>query len=199
MIQKRLEEQRSQYESTEKLQIACLTWNLAGQAPPTRIESDILPPGCSDVDFFIVGFQELVKLEVIGSIRELKDEFRVASWEQLFSDALKKRLPHAEFKCIMRKVMFGCLILFFCKEAKTAGIKKMCTSKVKTGVKGMAANKGSTSLRFNYWDTTFLFLNCHLSSGQKKVNERMDDLNLCYSETMAHFQKQGEEHRAQDY
>lgn len=65
----------------------------------------------------------------------------------------------------MRKVMFGCLIMLFAREDSISSLKKMHTSKVKTGTGGMTANKGSTSLRFNYEDTSFMFLNCHLTSG----------------------------------
>jgi phosphatidylinositol-3,4,5-trisphosphate 5-phosphatase 2 len=76
--------------------------------------------------------------------------------------------------------MFGCLILFFVRDDSVNAIKRMYTSKVKTGAGGMAANKGSTSIRFNYEDTSLMFLNCHLTSGQKQVTERFNDLQLCY-------------------
>ena len=45
----------------------------------------------------------------------------------------------------------------------------MHTVKIKTGTKGLTANKGSVALRFNFEDTSFMFLNCHLVSGQNKV------------------------------
>ena len=45
----------------------------------------------------------------------------------------------------------------------------------------MAANKGSCCIRFTYNDTSFMFLNCHLTSGQKKVRERFNDLRQNYS------------------
>ena len=87
----------------------------------------------------------------------------------------------------MRKVMFGCLIFLFVREDSVNSIRRMHTAKIKTGVKGMAANKGSTALRFNYDDTSLMFLNCHLTSGQKKVKERFEDLQLCYTESCQSF------------
>lgn len=83
--------------------------------------------------------------------------------------------------------MFGCLIFLFVREDSVNSIRRMHTAKIKTGVKGMAANKGSTALRFNYEDTSMMFLNCHLTSGQKKVKERFDDLQLCYQESLQSF------------
>lgn len=88
---------------------------------------------------------------------------------------------------MMKKVMFGCLILCFVRDDSVNALKKMHTSKVKTGAGGMAANKGSTSIRFNYEDTSFMFLNCHLTSGQKQVTERFNDLSQCYQETCQSF------------
>jgi len=40
----------------------------------------------------------------------------------------------------------------------------------------MTANKGSTSIRFNYEDTSFMLLNCHLTSGQNEVSDRFNNL-----------------------
>jgi hypothetical protein len=74
-------------------------------------------------------------------------------------------MPNRKFSCVMRKVMFGCFIMLFVREDSINSIKKMHTAKVKTGTHGMTANKGSTSIRFNYDDSSLMFLNCHLTSG----------------------------------
>ena len=55
--------------------------------------------------------------------------------------------------------------MFFARDDSIQSIHKMHTCKVKTGAGGMAADKGATSIRFNYDDTSFMFLNCHLASG----------------------------------
>jgi len=36
-------------------------------------------------------------------------------------------------------------------------------------------------IRFNYSNTSFVFLNCHLTSGQKEVNGRISDLKEVYT------------------
>jgi|LauGreDrversion4_2_1035121.scaffolds.fasta_scaffold1024914_1 hypothetical protein len=59
--------------------------------------------------------------------------------------------------------------------------------KIKIGAGGISANKGSTSIRFNYADTSFMFLNCHLASGQKEVLDRFTGLAQCYSESIQAF------------
>ncbi len=55
--------------------------------------------------------------------------------------------------------------MLFVREDSINSIKKMYTALVKTGTSGITANKGSTSIRFNYEDSSLMFLNCHLTSG----------------------------------
>ena len=51
----------------------------------------------------------------------------------------------------------------------------------------MTANKGSVAIRFNYEDTSFMFMNCHLTSGQNKVKERMADTKQNYNAVIQMF------------
>jgi len=69
----------------------------------------------------------------------------------------------------MRKAMVGCFILLLVKEEHKLKISNMRSCKVKTGVSGIAGNKGSVAMRFNFLDSSFFFMNCHLTSGQKNV------------------------------
>jgi len=83
--------------------------------------------------------------------------------------------------------MFGCAVLLFVREDLVDQIKQIKTLKVKAGAGGIAANKGSTSIKFNYFNTSFMFLNCHLASGQKEHAERFSNLEHCYTETVSGF------------
>ena len=73
-------------------------------------------------------------------------------------------------------------MLFARKNCCIAGsFKSIKTVKVKTGTKGITANKGAVAIRFNFEDTSFMFMNTHLTSGQKKSKERIADTKLTYS------------------
>ena len=78
--------------------------------------------------------------------------------------------------------MFGCYIMLFARSDtfNESRFRSLKTVKIKTGVKGMAANKGTCALRFNFDDSSFMFMNCHLTSGQKKSKERFADARNCY-------------------
>lgn len=129
----------------------------------------------------------MVDLSMLGSITGKNDKQRTAKWQQVFKEALENRLPGVKFVPFVRKIMFGCAILLFVKEEIVGHIRQLKTVKVKTGAGGIAANKGSTAIKFNYFDSSFMFLNCHLASGQKEYAERFNNLELCYSETLNAF------------
>lgn len=61
--------------------------------------------------------------------------------------------------------MVGCYIMLFTKDEYKNRVKNMKTSKVKTGFGGNSGNKGATTIRFNFDDSSMVFMNCHLTSG----------------------------------
>ena len=72
--------------------------------------------------------------------------------------------------------MVGVNIIMFAKKEHKGKIKNIRKVKVKTGFSGMAGNKGSTSIRFNFENTSFCFINTHLESGQNKIGERLENI-----------------------
>ena len=109
----------------------------------------------------------MVDLEVIGSVMCSKDIERMYDWEGLIRQALKKSCGNVMYDVVSRKVMFGCYIMLFARQdiLKQTKLKYFQTVKVKTGVKGIAANKGGVAIRFNYMDSRFMVMNGHLTSG----------------------------------
>lgn len=57
------------------------------------------------------------------------------------------------------------MIMLFVRDECKQKISCIRTSKVKTGFGGQSGNKGAVALRFNYNNSSFAFLNCHLTSG----------------------------------
>lgn len=85
--------------------------------------------------------------------------------------------------------MVGCLIMLFTKVDHKNRINSIRTSKVKTGFGGQSGNKGSVAIRFNFDNSSFAFINCHLTSGQSKVSERLEDLREIYKKSFDCSQK----------
>lgn len=80
------------------------------------------------------------------------------------------------YACLQTRAMVGCFILLFAKQELKNSFRNIRTSKVKTGFGGNGGNKGSVGIRFHLDDSSFVFINCHLSSHQHKFEERLDDL-----------------------
>jgi hypothetical protein len=85
--------------------------------------------------------------------------------------------------------MVGCFILLFIRDDNKNRIKNIRTSKVKTGFGGQSGNKGSVAIRFNVDNSSFAFINCHLTSGQSQVSERLEDLREIYKKSFDCSQK----------
>ncbi len=83
------EEMKKNFETNKKIRIGVLTWNLAGNLPPNNFDaSKVLLPETlqqemslfnkpDEVDLYVVGLQEMVNLEFIGSLVCTKDEGRM--------------------------------------------------------------------------------------------------------------------------
>ena len=141
-------------------------------------------------DLYIVGLQEMVNLDILGSLACTKDVERMHGWESLITRSLNYKANQTgtlRYGCLLRKVMLGCNIMLFVRSDHYNSIKNMHTVKIKTGTSGYTANKGSVAIRFNFEDTSFMFLNCHLCSGQKQVQQRLSEIKQTYSETLSYF------------
>lgn len=122
---------------------------------PNR-ESGIIP------DIIVIGLQEMVKLNA-KSVIQGKDRTRIDLWEGIITRSVRNE-RHSYF-CVSKKPMVGCLIMLFARDEHRYKINNVRTSKVKTGFGGQSGNKGAVSIRFNYSNSSFVFLNCHLTSG----------------------------------
>jgi len=83
-------------------------------------------------------------------------------WERIITNSLCKR---HRYVCVSKKPMVGCFVLLFIKDEHKNRINSIRTSKVKTGFGGQSGNKGAVALRFNFDNSSFAFINCHLTSG----------------------------------
>jgi hypothetical protein len=102
----------------------------------------------------------MVKLD-IKQIVKGKDLKRADSWTQLILEVLG-----SDYTFIAREYMVGQFIAMFVKDDVKPHITQIKTSYVKTANYGLTGNKGCCSLRFNYYDSSFVFINVHLEHRQ---------------------------------
>ncbi len=167
------------FRRTENLRACFVTWNCAGNEPSQTFDiSNILLMEDKTVnpDIYFIGLQEIVGLNP-KQVLQGKDTTRMALWEQIIYRSLNKR---TKYVCVTKKCMVGCYILLFARDEIKYRFSGIRTSKVKTGLAGSSGNKGAVAIRFNFDDSSFACINCHLTSGQNEVAERLEDMNEIY-------------------
>jgi inositol-1,4,5-trisphosphate 5-phosphatase len=75
----------------------------------------------------------------------------------------------------------------FVRTALRDKISGIQTFSLKTAFYGLTGNKGATSLRFNYQDSSFAFINVHLNHKQDGVEERIEMIREVMCQTFNSF------------
>ena len=72
-------------------------------------------------------------------------------------------------------VNLGAALCIFVKTSALADIKNVEGSVKKTGMSGIAGNKGAVAIRFDYANTQICFVTAHLAAGFANYDERNRD------------------------
>ena len=84
----------------------------------------------------------------------------------------------------------------FISDSWKHAIKSVQKDVVRTGMGGQFGNKGSVCLRLRIFETTICFTCAHLSAGQSKSKERVDDLvqihKKCFQQNKEGVQNEAE-------
>ncbi|KAF2405568.1 hypothetical protein EJ06DRAFT_486446 [Trichodelitschia bisporula] len=180
-VQMELRRRASEFSSTQSIRVFVGTFNLNGKT--TGINSDLRPWLCPDVAFsqqnpevVAIGFQEIVELSPQQIMSE--DPARRQAWEQ----AVKRTLnDHAAEKgdeeyVLLRGVqLVGASLSVFVKASVLPYIKNVEGAIKKTGLSGMAGNKGAVAIRMDYCNTSLCFVTAHLAAGFANYDERHRD------------------------
>ena len=81
--------------------------------------------------------------------------------------------------------MVGCYLIMFARFEHKDSIRHLRKVMVKSGFSGIAGNKGSVAIRFNFEDTSFAVINVHMAAGsdQKALAERLENVRKIYNDT----------------
>ncbi|KAI9172009.1 Inositol-1,4,5-trisphosphate 5-phosphatase 1 [Paramyrothecium foliicola] len=156
------------------------TFNLNGRTE--GVDEDLspwlFPPslGKASPDVYVVGFQEIVELspqQIMNS-----DPSRKQLWEQAVKRTLNQRqasIGGEKYVLLRSGQLVGAALCIFVKTTALANIKNVEGSVKKTGMSGMAGNKGAVAIRFDYANTHICFVTAHLAAGFANYDERNRD------------------------
>ncbi|KAI0383936.1 SacI homology domain-containing protein [Hypomontagnella monticulosa] len=175
-----LSKRSAEYSSTENITIWVGTFNLNGRT--NGIDEDLTPwlcpqeLGSTQPEIMVVGFQEIVELSAQQIMNS--DPSRKQLWEKAIKRTLNsraKQLGGERYVLLRSGQLVGAALCIFIKASVLPKIKNVEGSVKKTGMSGIAGNKGAVAIRMEYANTQLCFVTAHLAAGFANYDERNKD------------------------
>ncbi|EJD53563.1 inositol polyphosphate phosphatase [Auricularia subglabra TFB-10046 SS5] len=174
-VRQMLAARRAEYSTTYRISMFVGTWNLNGRPPSESLLPWLFPrPDMPDPDIFVLGFQEMVPLTAQQIVQTDPDKRRM--WEVVLTDTFERR-PNkkCDYVLLRSEQLVGTALILFVKTALASVIRNVEATTRKTGLSGMAGNKGAAAIRFDFEDSSYCFITGHLAAGHMAVEERNSD------------------------
>ncbi|KAL8942373.1 MAG: hypothetical protein Q9216_001693 [Gyalolechia sp. 2 TL-2023] len=169
-----------EYSTSEVISIWAGTFNLNGKGRGVKedLSAWLRPPVASqrrDPEIIAVGFQEIIELSPQQIMST--DPFRRQIWEEAVSQTINKanNPMRDEYVLLRSGQLVGAALMVFVKSSSLKKIKNVEGSVKKTGLSGMAGNKGAVAIRMDYANTRICLVTAHLAAGFANYEERNRD------------------------
>ncbi|KAF9884102.1 inositol polyphosphate 5-phosphatase [Aspergillus nanangensis] len=181
LVSEELNQRSSEYSFTKSINIWTGTFNVNGRHQGSDVDlSPWLLSQISQQDeiptIFAVGFQEIVPLSPQQIMST--DPTTRKTWEHAVKNSLNKYAKSKEttgYVLLRSGQLVGTALMIYVREDALKDIKNVEGSVKKTGLSGMAGNKGGCAIRFDYSSTRLCFVTAHLASGFANYDERNSD------------------------
>ena len=176
----------AEYTSCKPIYIWCGTLNLNGKLE--GIKENLSPwlhaktKGFAfDYDVVCVGFQEIVELSP-QQIMSTDPSIRLL-WERKVKEVLNTTSNHGigagkggdEYVLLRSGQLVGAALMIFVKARTLNSIKNVEGAIKKTGMSGIAGNKGAVAVRMDIENTSLCLVTAHLAAGFANYEERNRD------------------------
>ena len=164
-------------EISESLLLYVLTWNIHGKFPEGEEIKKIIPKKTKEnssencyqksrsFDLYVINTQEC--------LRSIGASFFNSSKED-WVNALKIYFGN-DYINLVNSNLNSFHIAVFVKKEKINYFTELKTGFIKTGFMNILANKGAIGVSMKYQGKSLLFVCCHLSSGQDRIDARNND------------------------
>ncbi|KAL8872853.1 MAG: hypothetical protein Q9174_001584 [Haloplaca sp. 1 TL-2023] len=170
-----------EFSTTEAIYIWAGTFNLNGKEGGAREDlSPWLHPQLTkqkrNPEIVAVGFQEIVELSPQQIMST--DPVRRQLWEEAVRRTINRWAKDSEqddYVLLRSGQLVGAALIVFVKSSALKMIKNVEGSVKKTGMSGMAGNKGAVAIRMDYANTRICLVTAHLAAGFANYEERNRD------------------------
>lgn len=169
----------NEYSTFANLKIWVGTFNLNGKSSGAKQNlTSWLCPHLVELrpDIVAVGFQEIVELSPQQIMST--DPVRRQVWEDAVGRTLNdnaKKNSKDQYILLRSGQLVGAALMLFVKSTILSKIKNVEGSVKKTGMSGVAGNKGAVAIRMDYANTRLCFVTAHLAAGFANFEERNRD------------------------
>ncbi|GAA5965786.1 hypothetical protein JCM21900_004989 [Sporobolomyces salmonicolor] len=174
-LRAQLRARAAEYTSFESTSLWVGTYNLNGKAPSSEsLLPWLFPVSGPDPSFLVLAFQEIVPLS--PQMIMATDPEKKRRWESHILQTVADRPGKQSDYILLRSgQLVGTALIVLCTKEIAGEVRNVEAATKKTGLKGMAGNKGAVAIRLEYRDTSFCFLTAHLAAGHSAVEERNQD------------------------
>lgn len=176
-----LSRRASEYTSSQTINIWVGTFNLNGKT--NGLNDDLSAWLCPNVEkslqlpeIVAVAFQEIVELTPQQIMQT--DPYRRQQWEDAVRETLNKNAQQRggeDYVMLRGGQLVGASLSVFVRVSVLPFIKNVEGAMKKTGMSGMAGNKGAVAIRMEYADTSICLVTAHLAAGFANYEERNQD------------------------
>ena len=190
-IRKQMKSKEQQFTNKHELKVWVGTYNVNGKKPEFPVDMFVCAGEKKRGDKFchdlvVVGFQEMVDLNVQNAVSDTATKERTAQWLQLIERSLEdscRRNGEDGYALLGTKSLVGLMICVFVLKKHRPNVAGVQTCSVATGVMGVVGNKGACAVRFELFDTSFCFVCAHLAAHTDAVDARNMDYRTINSKT----------------
>ena len=115
-------------------------------------------------DIYIVCLQEIVQLNATQIVSS--DPEKRQLWEYVFLELLEEFHGRHKFVTLVSNQLVGTSLMIFINSDLVDEIKNVEISSIKTGLGGIAGNKGSVAVRFDISSNSFCVIGSHFTAGK---------------------------------
>ncbi|KZF26905.1 DNase I-like protein [Xylona heveae TC161] len=177
-VNSELNKRALEYSASRVINIWIGTFNVNGQSEGTSEDLSAWLYPTSEIsnqqpEIYVVGFQEIVELSPQQIMST--DPGRRLLWEQAVQDTLNERADSDKYVLLRSGQLVGAALSIFVKSSVLGDIKNVEGDVKKTGMSGMAGNKGAVAIRLDFANTRLCFVTAHLAAGFANYEERNRD------------------------
>ena len=178
-----LSRKASEFTSSKTINVRVCTFNLNGRTEGAYEDLSLwlckkAGSEMPDPDIIAVGFQEIVELspqQIMSTDPAHRSLWEDAVKRTLNSNAHTQADPKENYLLLRSGQLVGAALMIFVKSSFLSSIKNVEGSIKKTGLSGIAGNKGAVAIRMDVESSSLCFVTAHLAAGFANYEERNRD------------------------